>query len=487
MTLNRCRLLSAFACLLILALTASTLFTGRPQQVHADGTDHRIARALKKDLTQTVRRYGVLKPIKEERIVAKIWGQIVELAPQGTKVNEGDVVLRLDATQYEETKVWQEGQLRRFEAEFSRQRSDSAKTLNQAEADVLSYDLRVELEKMRLEELKKGPTDTERINAEANLENNKNLFAAAEEELAVLGSLLEGGFVSRAEYTQKQLDVNEQRLRVTDSEIARRKLYVEDPVKIAEQQLKVQDAAKTRAAAGDRVNLLKRNIERDEDNHKRRMDRERNKLQEHIDNIAKTVMRAPAKGVVLHKKANWYTLAPGREVYDGMECMSLPDFSRMKVVAAIDEACIGQVSVGKPAEITPVGWTGEPFKGTVVKVAGKGRDEFEFYLWETKQITGTANRQVFEVEVEINGDCSAFRPGSRASVSINVNTLRDTIVVPRMAIFRDANGDNTVRVHKAGSTKIRKVKILMQTGTQAAVEGVNEGEEVWILEEEEKQ
>jgi multidrug efflux pump subunit AcrA (membrane-fusion protein) len=470
-----------------LAVAGVCLHASRNSATLANDKDHRIVKAERKSLQKIVRRTGVLTPVKEEHIVARIGGQILEIAPQGTRVSAGDVVLRLDPSQHEENKVRQEGQILRVQAEADRQQAESSKTLNQAQEDVLSYDLRVELEKMRLEEIKKGPSATDAINADANLENSKNLLAALEEELQSLSTLLEGGFISKAEHDQKKLDVLEQRLRVSDAEIARRKLYVEDKVKIAEQQLKVQDALKTRNAAADRVSLLKRNIERDHENNRRRMDREQSKLKDYTDNIAKTISRAPANGVVLHKKTLWYAFTAGSDVWDGIEVMSLPDYTRMKVVLAIDEGRIGDIFMDKPADIMPAGWPGKPLRGKVIRIAGKGRDEFASYLKATTDVIGEANRQVFEVEVEIEGDSMAFRPGSRAEVSILVQTADDAIVIPRMAVFRDANGDATAHVFKSGAVEVRKIKVLLQNDAFAAVEGVNEGEEVWILDENEKQ
>jgi len=65
----------------------------------------------------------------------------------------------------------------------------------------------------------------------------------------------------------------------------------------------------------------------------------------------------------------------------------------------------------------------------VTKVADKGRDEFELYADDTTSITGTANRQVFDVEIEIAGQSSAFRPGLRAQVEIIIKQLEDVLIV----------------------------------------------------------
>jgi len=78
------------------------------------------------------------------------------------------VVLRTDATPHEDAKIAHESWMAQYRAEYKKQQQDSAKTFNQAKQDVASYELRLELEQMRLDEIKKGPTPTDVINGQTN-------------------------------------------------------------------------------------------------------------------------------------------------------------------------------------------------------------------------------------------------------------------------------------------------------------------------------
>jgi len=460
------------------ALAGATAFRGG--NASANLNDFRTVAARTGEFRQSVRRVGAIKPMKEQRILAKVGGVILAMAPQGKVVARDEVVLRLDPVPHEDLRIAQEAAMMEQEAEYKKLQQETAKILNAAREDVTSYELRLELEKMRFEEIKKGATATDVVNARVALENAQNLMTAKDEEMKVLDGLAKLGFASKEEVRQKQLDVIEQQLSVEQAKIKNRRLDIIDPVKLADQDLKVKDATKMRDTAMQKVTLLERNIQRDDERHKQKMQREKERLEDLTQNVKKTVHLAPGPGVVTHRRARWYSFAPGREVWDGQEIMALPDFTKMKVAMTVDEARIGNIKAGQEAEILPAGWSGAPFKGRVSSVAEKGRDEFEVFQDETIAIIGTANRQVFEVEVEIVDSASILRPGLRADVEIVVQTIPKAVIVPRTALLRDKDG--AMVVYPVGTSAPKKVKVIAENDLFAAVEGIDDGERVWVAE-----
>ncbi|HEY3319540.1 MAG TPA: HlyD family efflux transporter periplasmic adaptor subunit [Planctomycetota bacterium] len=463
--------------LVIVAIVASWWVHSRRVQAQRDcGT----ARVERRNFRQVIRRAGVLKPVNEQHIITKVNGIILEMAPQGKVVAKGEVVLKLDPTMHEDAKAAQEAAIRQAEAEYKSVEQATAKILNQAREDIASYDLRVNLEQMRLAELKKGATPQDIVNADLDLQNAKALLTAKAEECKVLEELADLGYSSKEEVRQKQLDVKEQRLALEQAEIRRRRLDILDPVKLAEQDLKVKDAIKTRDTAKEKATILEKNMQRDAERHVQHQEHERERLKDLIANIEKTVYTAPGPGVIIHRKARWYNFAPGREVWDGQEVITIPDFNKMKVALTVDEARIAHVSVGQTADIRPAGWSGEPFKGKVTMVAEKGHDEFEVFAEETIALAGTANRQVFDVEVEIQGNSPVLRPGLRAEVEVVERSIDNAFVLPRAALFRDKEG-RTVIHPAARAPAAKPIKVLAESELTAAVEGLSEGERVWVI------
>ena len=431
---------------------------------------------------QVVRQTGTLKPVNEQRILVKVGGTILEMAPQGKVVAKGEVVLQLDPRAHADARDTQEAGIKQLDAEFRKAQQEASKLMNQAKEDVAGYDLRVELETQRLEEIKRGPTPTDKVNAQVSVESNRILLKAREDEFGVLEGLTKDGYASREELRQKEMDVKEQRLSASGADVKDRKLDVIDPVRLAQQEFKVHEAMKLRDAAKERVALLERNKQRDQEHHDRQMAREKDRLEDLTENVAKTSHAAPGPGVVVHRRHRWFTYSPGRDVWEGQEVLALPDFTQMKVALTVDEAQIAKVSAGQEAAVTPAGWNGAPFKGKVSKVADKGRDEFEMFSDETTSLCGTANRQVFDVEVDIEEDHPILRPGLRADVQIVIRTLDGVLLAPRTALLRDKDGSNIVQVDGPNGIERRPVKIVAESDFTAVVEGVKAGESIWVVE-----
>jgi HlyD family secretion protein len=444
--------------------------------------DFRKAKVERRTFRQVVHRTGILQPLKEETVFAKVGGTISELVPQGTCVKKDDVVMKIDDTQFQDAREDLEASIRSREADNEKARQDSAKALNAAKLDVLSNELRADLETARLEELRKGPTVTDQINAETNVKNNEALLAATEDEFNILSDLAKGGYVAREEVRTKRLAADLQKSQVAQSKIGLTRLDTLDPIQIASQELQVRDAFKALNAANERVTLLEANIKRDEERFETGMEALRTQLKKRMEDLAHCVCTAPGSGVVVYSKGRWYAFAPGRQVWDGIKVMSIPDFSKMKVALTIDEARVAEVKAGQRAEIRPAGWVGAPFQGVVTKVAEKGRDEFELFLPETTAISGTANRQVFDVTVEIDSIADGLRLGLRTDVDIVTRTVDSALIVPRIALLKDTAGGLSVNVDTPSGPQRRTVKVVAQDETLAAVEGLADGDSVWVME-----
>jgi multidrug efflux pump subunit AcrA (membrane-fusion protein) len=152
---------------------------------------------------------------------------------------------------------------------------------------------------------------------------------------------------------------------------------------------------------------------------------------------------------------------------------------KMKAVVSIDEGRIGRVQVGQTAWIQLLGHTRQTHEGKVIKTAEKGRDEFEDFNSATRDLTGKANRQVFDVEVELEGAGLNLRPGQRVEVEIQVCKLPEALVVPRATVYRDGIDSAWVYVANDGEAERRTVEVLAEDQHACAVKGLQLGEKVW--------
>jgi len=97
----------------------------------------------------------------------------------------------------------------------------------------------------------------------------------------------------------------------------------------------------------------------------------------------------------------------------------------LEVVALVDEADIGDVRIGQPADFTVESWPDRSFAGRVTRIAPVAT-----------VVSGVVN---YEVAIQIEGDMSQLRPDMTANVTIT--TARRTVVtVPASAVRRSAEG-----------------------------------------------
>jgi HlyD family secretion protein len=481
MTAQRGYKLAAVVTVLFLAALAGYVFSGGKPESTAG--DIRTVRVERRHFSRIVHRTGALQPLKEETLFARVGGTIKELIPQGSIVKKGQLLMKIEDQQFLDNKEDLEANIRAREAENEKARQGSAEQFNQAKQDVIGYELRLDLETMRLGELKKGPSLTPQINAETDVKSNEALLAAATDTYSISQDLADHGYMSREDARAKKLAMEQQRSALTASKIALQRLDTLDPIAIAAQELSVHNARKTLTSAKEKVVMLEANIARDEERFSAGMENLKSQLKKRIEDLDHCICTAPGEGVVVYAKGRWYDFAPGRQVWDGVKVMSIPDFSKLKVALTIDEARVSEVHPGQAAEIRPAGWKGAPFHGKVTKVAEKGRDEFELFLPETRDISGTANRQVFDVTVEVEESSDVLRLGLRADVDIVTQQLDNALVVPRMALTKDAaTGQMMVNVEAGSSVGPRAVKVVAQDEVDAVVDGVAEGDRVFILE-----
>lgn len=442
--------------------------------------DPRLTVAERRVLVQTIRSQGALQPVNRHPILPKVHGTILRLAKDGATVAQDIPILELDPTPYQEKLDGHQRRLLQLKAEWDRDEKKALKQIRQAQDVVESQKLRLELERLRLKELERGPTEADELNKRVALENAKSLLEARQEELQILEELRAGGFVAEAEARQKRLEVEEQQAQVAQCDVDYRKLHRPDPVKLGEQRLKVQESAKVLASSEEKVKMLQADLERARSSLADDRSEEEKEIREHTKEIEATRVLAPSPGIVLHGRGRWgQALAPGRDVHSGSEIMTVSDMRKMKAMVSIDEGRIGRIQVGQPARVTLLGSTRLTCAAKVLKTAEKGRDEFEEFNPATRDLTGKANRQVFDVEVELEEAGQNLRPGQRVEVEIEVCRLADAIVVPRSAVYRDGTDSAWVFLAGNGVPERRTIEVLAEDQHACAVKGLDAGEKVW--------
>jgi HlyD family secretion protein len=123
----------------------------------------------------------------------------------------------------------------------------------------------------------------------------------------------------------------------------------------------------------------------------------------------------------------------------GTTALTVSDLSRIFSLASVDEADIGKVAMGQPAEITVDAFPGKRFAGQVERIAIRG--------------VNVSNVVTFEVKIEVTSkDKGLLRPEMTANVDIIAAARDSVLLVPSDAIVRKG-GKLHVTVVKAGGEK----------------------------------
>ncbi len=136
----------------------------------------------------------------------------------------------------------------------------------------------------------------------------------------------------------------------------------------------------------------------------------------------------------------------GAAIFPEMGLMNLPDLTEMQVILEVQEVDYKRIEKGQKVKI-------------IVDAAGKLETTGEIKvksLAPKQDYSGQSKIKLYEVTVSIDSCHTRMPPGLSARCDILINQIKDTIVVPTMAIFER---DSMKVVYVAENEKFRPVKV----------------------------
>lgn len=204
------------------------------------------------------------------------------------------------------------------------------------------------------------------------------------------------------------------------------------------------------------------------------------RARQNMDNL---VIKAPMAGVVVVRENqdaaggfffSGMTLPAyrvGDQVNSGRPVIDVFDVSKMEIRARVNEQERVNVAAGQHAVVTSNAAPGATYEATVMGVSGLGRPDR----------TAGPLRQ-FEVTLELARPDERVRPGTSVTVIVQGKTVENVLTLPRQALF-EAEGKSIVFKRSAGDREFEAVpvKVLHRSESQVAVEGIDEGTEVALV------
>jgi HlyD family secretion protein len=200
------------------------------------------------------------------------------------------------------------------------------------------------------------------------------------------------------------------------------------------------------------------------------------------DNLKKMQVTAPMDGLVSIQKN---MTAAGGLFFTGM---TLPDYHAgdqaepgsaiaqvvdpmgMKLVSKVSERNHSNVKQGQSVKVRFDAFSGREFRGTVKSVAGMSM----------RQFFDAPSGGTFDVSIELADMDSRLRSGFTGQILFIGDTQQNVLYLPRQAIFLK-DGKRIVYVSKGNGYDQREVKVSSESESRAAIEGLDEGTRVALI------
>jgi multidrug resistance efflux pump len=425
------------------AAVAATALVAAVLWVRAGADDGMVVEVTRGELTARLTSSGTLKPMQSITYRSPIPGRDVEirkLAPEGSRVSAGDVLVRLDTTdlEVELARVRQEHRQAQFDLQVAEGEWDEAnaevKAVSEGEGALTVEEAR--------STLARAQKKTERLR----------------QEYDKLRPLLEKGFITREELarTEEALEEAEEELL-----LARRRTDVVVQLSHPREQKRAALAlaqkasqlshARTRVSETElRLNLLTTMIEG-------------------------CTIRARGPGMVVYEEnlnANpRRKLRIGDRVFATQGIVTIPEVNRMQVEATVSEAEVHRVRAGQRAEVRVEAFPDLVLTGSVTRVG----------TLAAASPTRPFDDKRFDLIIALDPTTAELRPEMSIRADVIVGTRSNVLMIPVTAVFNQ-QGTRVAYVVTATGTEMRPLELGEANDRMVEiVAGLEQGDRVSLL------
>ena len=368
--------------------------------------------------------------------------KIGEIAPDGSSVKKGDVILRIDTSKIEDELVLQEIHLLEHLAERR------------------EYEMKIKALEKEREAYHLGDLEVEKLSKQSAIykaQKNKK-----EKERILLDSLrlYDQGFISDAQLTADLVALqkagNSLELEILRSDVLEQFVSQLKLLKIDTNLY----SARVRLSSNERIIL-----------------RVQERVDKYRESIEKSVITAPQDGMVVHVVPwNWgwenQYLKVGDELYQEQVVLKLPNSEKMEVAVQIDEKDVSAVEVGTKARITFEAIRGAVAAGYLDSI--RPFADADDWLRPGKRYAAVV---AFDEE-SVLPYAKEIRPGLTAEVEFLIDERKDALTIPTHAVV-EREGEKSCLVWERGAAVPKKIEIAAENGNFAVVTaGLEPGERV---------
>lgn len=417
---------------LLVLVGGISIFLGSSRTSTDSGEFYQVRRG---NMRISITEGGTLRAAEEVRVTSKLEAEadIIYLIPEGTLVEEGDLLVELDSSDLQE--VLTERQIRYEDAlsNFTESRESFSIKKSEAASEIKLAELTAEFAKSDLEKYLEGDWPQTKNEAQNAITVAQAELKRAQDRLTYTRELAEQEYVTRTELEADELEVTRNELAF---ENAKEKLRLLTKYEYPKQVRKLESDVEQAEAALDRTkSRFAAELAQAEGSLKAReatLELEKNRLDRISAQLENTRIYAPQEGLVIYATyrdwrsgGNERPLEAGASVVQRQELISLPDLSKMLVQVKIHESQRYQVREGLPAFVTIDSFPDQRFRGTVSRIS---------VLPDAESRWLNPDLKVYTTEIIIDDEIPELNPGVSARAEILVDELADVLQIPIQSV-----------------------------------------------------
>lgn len=424
---------------------------------------------------------GELQAAKSADVVCEVEGRstIIYLIPEGTSVQEGDLLVELASDQIVD-RIRQE-ELKEANAVMAHEAAKAELEIQRDKnlSDIRKGELRIELSRLALEKYEKGDWLQALKDAEIEIERASIALARRTEGYEAAKELFAKDFITKTEYQQDEFEFTKAQWELDKArmslEVLKTYTHVAD---LRQRESDFEEAVKE-------CERVKKGARAEETRKLRSFEGKTKELELVLDQLAKLRTQeekcrifAPTQGFVVyysqrgrHFMSGENQIREGGTVHERQVLLTLPDTSQMIVVVRVHEAKTDKLHMGQRVNIKVEGLPGRQFSGTVTKIA---------VVADTQNRWLNPDLKEYETEIKLDLTDAPLKPGVTAHCEILVEMVEDKLAVPVQTVY--TKGGRRYAFRQAGREIIATEVRLGAIGTEWAEikEGLSDGEQILL-------
>ena len=425
---------------------------------------------------------GTLDSMKNAVLTSKVEGTttIISIVPEGTHVNEGDLVCELDASALNDKETQQEIAVVKARAMLEQATEDLAIQKTQNDSDMAAAQLKLDLAKLDLEKFQKGDLIQQLEDLQAAVKLADETLSRTRESCNYIRQMTQKGYKNQNDLESEELVLqrNELDKRSAETKLRAFENYTQRRT-LKELEANAQEFAREIERIDRKGKAALAQKEAELESCKLTLEVETKKHDRMKEQIKACKIFASQDGQVVYantrdgRQSDQVLIEVGSSVRERQAIINLPDLDNMKVNARIHESRISLVRQGLAVIVKVDAYPGELFHGEIDSVAS------------VPSSTGGFSRDFKEYEavvkiVDSSEKVNKLRPGLTASVEVMVEHRDRVLQIPvqsviaiggRPFVFTVSEGAVSRKEITAGQSNDKMIEVIsgLEEGSQVVM------------------